>query len=90
MSATRRPKAGDVVFVEWEDACAHTGASAASVLDIAADYEPYMTHTVGFLVRRDKKVTMVVNHKTPDHYSREAFNIPSGMVRALRVLKRGS
>lgn len=79
----------DLVLVEWEDA-AKSHNYADSLAEAAAEYEPYITRSVGWLARHDKRATILVNHtEDADGRSRDRMVLPRGMVRRIEVLRRG-
>jgi len=75
-----------IVEVEWFDA--QSGIGSSIEVDEADDLEPVLTHSVGYLLRKDKEVVVLGfmlfdYNQTFKHWQM----IPRDMVRKIRILK---
>ena len=77
------PVTGDIVLIEWEDA----SSLEHGWVDTEEPTEAQMASTVGFLVlNTDERV--VVATTTDGRWVNTRFQIPKGMVRSMKVIKR--
>lgn len=74
-----------LVLVEWEDA---TELDETPWTTDDNDYVPRLVYQVGYLLSRTDKYIRITSAMTDGHVGRRD-QIPSGMVRSIRILKVG-
>jgi hypothetical protein len=81
-------KTPPVVKVTWNDAwCSQAGHSVEA---IAAEHEPHVVSSVGFLVRSDRKGVMIAgcyDEKEGEPYYDRILFVPRGMVAKVRRVR---
>jgi hypothetical protein len=73
-------KLGDLVLIEWADACTATHAWQE-------DIEIAPCVSVGFLVKKDKKQFVIAHTKAFDGQHCGQFAIPRGFVKTYKIVK---
>lgn len=82
----RKPKVGDLVQVEWEDAVQMPNGGKAYSIEEQATYEPHVTWSNGWLMRTDRKCVVIALHRDTVGY-RDTLQVPRGMVKGVKVLR---
>ena len=76
-----RLKIGDLILIDWADACAATSAWQQGI-EIAP------CSTVGFLVKKDKKQLVIAHTKAFDGQHAGQFAIPRGFVKEYKIISK--
>ena len=73
-------KPGDLVMIEWHDACCATTAWGSDV-----DIHPCTS--IGFLVKENKKQLVIAHTKAEDGDYAGKFAIPRGFVKEAKIVE---
>lgn len=75
-----------IVEVEWLDA--QSGFSYPIEIDDVKNIEPFLTHSVGYLLREDKEVIILGFMLCDEKFSFKHWQlIPKGMVKKITILE---